>query len=122
MSLFARLTTPAAVLLTSLATAQAFPQDGLFYQGLTCPAEGFEAGGEQTASLSFPTLCLADQCCELSNPINVRDMDEIYLYDATCTDGEEEDFAARMLVGAASVDGLVAVFENTAHTYIRCEP
>lgn len=116
-----RLATVAAALCTSLGAANAFPQDGQFYQGFACPPEGFTPGGERTASLSFPTLCLSDQCCELSNPINVRAMDQIFLYDGACTaDGVE--FDARLLVGEASIDGLVVVLNNAAHTYARCEP
>lgn len=121
MPSFLRLTLPAAALLSSAVVAQAFPQDGLFYQGFTCPVEGFDPGGERTASLSFPTLCLTEQCYDLSNPINVRDMDETFLYDGACT-AEGVDFDARLLVGDASIDGLIVVLNNTAHTYVRCEP
>lgn len=104
-----------------LASAHAFPQDGLFYQGLTCPADGFVPGGARTATLSFPTLCVSELCCELSNPINVRDMDQIFLYDGACTANGVES-AARLLVGDAAIDGLIVVLNNTAHTYARCEP
>ena len=121
MPLLFRPIAPVAALLVSFSAAQAFPQDGLFYQGFTCPADGFEPGGERTASLSFPTLCLFEQCCDLSNPVNVRDMDQIFLYDGACT-AEGSDFDARLLVGEASVDGLVVVLNNTAYTYSRCEP
>ncbi|MBF9044227.1 hypothetical protein HKCCE4037_12870 [Rhodobacterales bacterium HKCCE4037] len=121
MSFALRLAAPAAVLFASLSIAQAFPQDGQFYQGFTCPSEGFEPGTESTASLSFPTLCLFEQCCELSNPINVRDMDQIFLYDGACT-AEGVDFDARLLVGEASIDGMVVVINNNAYTYARCEP
>lgn len=117
----ARLVCAVTLLVAPLAPAQAFPQDGLFYQGFTCPAEGFTPGGERSASLSFPTLCLFEQCCDLSNPINVRDMDQIFLYDGVCTAGGEE-FPARLLVGDASIDGLVVVLNNVAHTYARCQP
>ncbi|ABD54423.1 hypothetical protein [Jannaschia sp. CCS1] len=112
---------PLAVLLATLTAAQAFPQDGLFYQGFSCPADGFEPGGERTASLAFPTLCLVEQCCDLSNPVNVRAMDQIFLYDGACT-SEGTEFEARLLVGEASVDGLVVVINNNAYTYSRCEP
>ncbi len=101
--------------------AMAFPQDGLFYQGFTCPAEGFTPGGERTASLSFPTLCVFEQCCELSNPINVRAMDQIFLYDGACS-ADGSDFEARLLVGEASIDGLIVVVNNIAQTFARCEP
>lgn len=121
MSLITRAATSAAILVASTFTVFSFPQDGLFYQGFTCPTEGFEAGGERSASLSFPTLCLVEQCCELSNPINVRDMDQTFLYDGECT-SEGVDFSARLLVGEASIDGLIVVLDNTAHTYARCEP
>lgn len=112
---------PLAALLASLTAAQAFPQDGLFYQGFTCPANGFVPGEERTASLAFPTLCLVEQCCELSNPVNVRDMDQIFLYDGACS-SEGTEFDARLLVGDASNDGLVVVVNNNAYTYTRCEP
>lgn len=121
MTSISRLAAPVAALLATLTAAHGFPQNGLFYQGLECPVEGFEPGGERTASLSFPTLCLHELCCDLSNPINVRDMDEIFLYDGACTRGEDS-FDARLLVGEASIDGLIVVTDNTAHTYARCEP
>lgn len=121
MPLSFRIASPAVALVVSLSAAHAFPQDGLFYQGFTCPTEGFEAGGERSASLSFPTLCLTEQCCDLSNPINVRDMDQTFLYDGACT-AEGVEFDARLLVGEASIDGLIVVLNNTAHTYARCEP
>lgn len=117
----ARLVTALVLLCTAQGSAQAFPQDGLFYQGFTCPPEGFTPGGERSASLSFPTLCLFEQCCDLSNPINVRDMDQIFLYDGACT-AEGVDFTARLLVGEASIDGLVVVLNNAAYTYARCQP
>jgi hypothetical protein len=116
-----RFSGPIAVLFATLTAAQAFPQDGQFYQGFSCPAEGFEPGGERTASLSFPTLCLFEQCCDLSNPINVRDMEQIFLYDGACS-AEGVEFDARLLVGDASIDGLVVVLNNAAYTYARCEP
>lgn len=121
MSLISRAATTAAILAASISAALAFPQDGLFYQGFTCPAEGFEAGGERSAALSFPTLCLVEQCCDLSNPINIRDMDQTFLYDGECS-AEGVDFSARLLVGEASIDGLIVVLDNTALTYARCEP
>ncbi len=121
MTLSFRQAFPCLTLILSLSAAQAFPQDGLFYQGFSCPAEGFTPGGERTASLSFPTLCLTEQCCDLSNPINIRDMSETFLYDGACT-AEGVDFAARLLVGEASIDGLTVVFNNSAYTYTRCEP
>lgn len=108
-------------MIISLTAANAFPQDGLFYQGFSCPAAGLEPGGESTASLSFPTLCLFEQCCDLSNPINVRAMDQTFLYDGDCS-GEGIDFEARLLVGEASIDGIVVVLNNAAYTYARCEP
>jgi len=113
--------TPVTALIASLSIAQAFPQDGLFCQGFSCPADGFEPGGERSVSLAFPTLCLTGQCCDLSNPINVRDMDETFLYDGECT-AEGVEFEARLLVGEASIDGLVVVLNNAAYTYARCEP
>lgn len=118
---FLRRTAPFAILIATLTTAQAFPQDGLFYQGFSCPSEGFEPGTERTASLSFPTLCLVEQCCDLSNPVNVRAMDQIFLYDGACT-SEGNEFDTRLLVGDASIDGLVVVINNNAYTYARCEP
>ncbi len=118
---FLRLATSVAALFATLTTGHAFPQDGQFYQGFTCPAEGFTPGGERTASLSFPTLCLFEQCCDLSNPINIRDMSETFLYDGACT-AEGNDFEARLLVGEASIDGMVVVLNNNAYTYARCEP
>ncbi len=121
MPISIRFAAPAAALFASLSVAQAFPQDGLFYQGFSCPAGGFTPGTESTASLAFPTLCLFEQCCELSNPINVRDMSETFLYDGACT-AEGVDFDARLLVGEASIDGLVVVLNNNAYTYARCEP
>ena len=121
MPITLRLAAPAAALFASLTAAQAFPQDGLFYQGFTCPAEGFTPGTESTASLSFPTLCLFEQCCDLSNPINVRDMDQTFLYDGQCS-AEGTEFEARLLVGEASIDGLIVVLNNNAYTYARCEP
>lgn len=121
MSLFFRLTGPTVVLFTSLVAAHAFPQDGLFYQGFSCPAGGFTPGAESTASLSFPTLCLFEQCCDLSNPVNIRDMDQTFLYDGACS-AEGIDFDARLLVGEASNDGIVVVLNNNAYTYSRCEP
>lgn len=116
-----RCSVPAVLLIASASAAPAFPQDGLFYQGFSCPAEGFEPGGERTASLAFPTLCLTEQCCDLSNPINVRAMDETFLYDGACT-AEGVEFEARLLVGEASIDGLIVVLNNNAYTYARCEP
>lgn len=121
MPSFFRLTAPAMALMASLAAAHAFPQDGLFYEGFSCPADGFVPGAESTASLSFPTLCLFEQCCELSNPVNVRDMDQIFLYDGACT-AEGVDFSARLLVGEAARDGIVVVLNSNAYTYTRCEP
>lgn len=118
---FLRATAPAVALMASLTVAHAFPQDGLFYQGFSCPAEGFEPGSERTASLAFPTLCLFEQCCDLSNPVNVRDMNQIFLYDGACS-AEGVEFDARLLVGEASLDGLVVVLNNNAYTYSRCEP
>ncbi|MBL4627646.1 MAG: hypothetical protein JKY00_06360 [Roseicyclus sp.] len=88
--------TPVTALITSLSIAQAFPQDGPFYQRFSCPVDGFEPGSEGSASLAFPTLCLTGQCCDLSNPINVRDMDETFLYDGECT-AEGVGFEARLL-------------------------
>lgn len=119
-SLF-RHTAPVLAFALSLTSATAFPQDGLFYQGFSCPADGFEPGGERTASLAFPTLCLTEQCCDLSNPVNIRDMSETFLYDGACT-AEGTEFDARLLVGEASIDGLVVVINNAAYTYTRCEP
>jgi hypothetical protein len=113
--------TLAALMLAFAAPALAFPQNGLFYQGLTCPPEGFEPGSPRSASLTFPTLCLVETCCDLSNPINIRDMDETFLYDGACSDGNR-DFEVRLLVGDAAIDGLIVVFDNIAHTYARCEP
>lgn len=121
MTSFLRQISPTVALVFSLSSAQAFPQDGLFYQGFSCPAEGFTPGGERTASLSFPTLCLTEQCCDLSNPVNIRDMSETFLYDGACS-AEGNDFSARLLVGEASIDGLTVVFNNAAYTYTRCEP
>ncbi len=109
------------LMLAPVSTAHAFPQDGLFYQGFTCPSEGFTPGTDRTASLSFPTLCLSDQCCDLSNPINVRDMEQLFLYDGACT-ADGNAFTARLLVGDAAIDGLVVVLNNAAYTYARCEP
>ncbi|MEJ6388003.1 hypothetical protein [Gymnodinialimonas ulvae] len=116
-----RLAAPIAACLTFTSLAQAFPQDGQFYLGFSCPAGGFTPGTESTASLSFPTLCLFEQCCDLSNPINIRDMDETFLYDGQCS-AEGIDFEARLLVGEASIDGMVVVLNNNAYTYARCEP
>lgn len=116
-----RLAAPVATLFASLSVAQAFPQDGLFYQGLSCPTEGYVPGSERTASLNFPTLCLVEMCCDLSNPINIRAMEDTFLYDGACTDGGGE-FEARLLVGEAAIDGVIVVFNNIAHTYARCEP
>ena len=123
MSIFNPCVGHSAALILSIAatTAHGFPQDGLFFQGLTCPAEGFAAGEARSASLSFPTLCLSGTSCDLSNPINVRDMDQIFLYDGACS-SDGDDFAARRLIGEASGDGRVVVYDNTAHTYSRCEP
>jgi hypothetical protein len=121
MPISSRLTAAAVVLMTSLTAAHAFPQDGQFYLGFSCPSEGFTPGSEGTASLSFPTLCLFEQCCDLSNPVNIRDMSETFLYDGACT-AEGNDFDARLLVGEASIDGLVVVLNNNAYTYARCEP
>ena len=121
MPITLRLAATAAALFVSLTAAQAFPQDGQFYQGFTCPAEGFTPGGESTASLAFPTLCLFEQCCDLSNPINIRDMSETFLYDGDCS-AEGTDFEARLLVGEASIDGMIVVLNNNAYTYARCEP
>ncbi|MBY4891366.1 hypothetical protein A8B78_15005 [Jannaschia sp. EhC01] len=118
---FIRLAAPAIAFIAFLSPVQAFPQDGLFYQGFTCPVDGFVPGGERTASLSFPTLCLFEQCCDLSNPVNVRDMDQIFLYDGACT-AEGSAFDARLLVGESSNDGIVVVLNNNAYTYTRCEP
>ncbi len=121
MTIFTRAAAMVATIALTVSTAHAFPQDGLFYQGLSCPAEGFEPGTERTASLSFPTLCLVEMCCDLANPINIRAMDETFLYDGACTD-TGGDFEARLLVGEASIDGVIVVFNNIAHTYARCEP
>lgn len=110
-----------AALSLAAGLAQAFPQDGQFYQGFSCPAGGFTPGTESTASLSFPTLCLFEQCCDLSNPINIRDMDETFLYDGACS-AEGTEFEARLLVGEASIDGMIVVLNNNAYTYARCEP
>lgn len=121
MTPFLRNAAATVALIASLSAAQAFPQDGLFYQGFSCPTGGFVPGGESTASLSFPTLCLVEQCCDLSNPINIRDMDQTFLYDGQCT-AEGVDFNARLLVGEASIDGIVVVLNNAAYTYARCEP
>ena len=121
MSFFRTALPVLASLLAFGAPLHAFPQDGLFFQGLTCPAEGFDTDDGRAASLSFPTLCVNETCCDLSNPINVRDMDQIFLYDGACESNDSE-FSARLLVGDASIDGMVVVMENTAHTYVRCEP
>lgn len=121
MTSFLRVAASASALCMLVSAVQAFPQDGLFYQGFSCPSSGFEPGGESTASLSFPTLCLFEQCCDLSNPVNVRDMGQIFLYDGACS-AEGHDFDARLLVGEASGDGLVVVLNNAAYTYTRCEP
>ncbi|WP_224814289.1 hypothetical protein [Hasllibacter sp. MH4015] len=121
MPISLRLAAMVAALFASLNVAAAFPQDGLFHQGLICPVDGFEPGTERTASLSFPTLCLVDMCCDLSNPINIRDMDQTFLYDGACTDTGGA-FEARLLVGEAAIDGVIVVFNNVAHTYARCEP
>lgn len=121
MSPILRIITPAVALIGSLVAAHAFPQDGIFYQGFSCPSEAVEPGGERTATLAFPTLCLYEQCCDLSDPVNVRAMDQIFLYDGACS-AEGVDFDARLLVGEASIDGLVVVLNNNAYTYSRCEP
>ena len=58
MSFALRLAAPAAVLFASLSIAQAFPQDGQFYQGFTCPSEGFEPGTESTACTIVGARCV----------------------------------------------------------------
>lgn len=103
------------------APALAFPADGYFIQGFTCPEEGFVPDPLRTATLTFPTLCHAGICCDLSNPIRIRDMTDVFLYDGQCRE-DDRDFVARLLVGDSSGDGIIVVLNANAYTYSRCEP
>ncbi|GGL80493.1 hypothetical protein [Wenxinia marina] len=72
------------------------------------------------ARLSGSVIEFWESRCDLTVPVNVRDMGGATLYDAVCT-GEGQEWSRRMLLMQGPDGRLVVVQAGFATTYQRCD-
>lgn len=96
----------------------AFPSNGSYFD--TCAADGGPTPDAVEARLDFPELCFDGACCDLYNPTRLRGLTEEFLYDGTCTAGEDT-FEARIYFGEGPDEGsMVVVLRGMGATLYDC--
>ncbi|RVT87331.1 hypothetical protein DXV76_04410 [Rhodobacteraceae bacterium CCMM004] len=99
------------------APAAAGPFDGLWRPSPTadCTRVGGDGGALKIEGDSFTG---AESTCDLTLPVNVRDMNAV-LYDMRCT-GEGDEWTQRVLLMTAADGGLIMLLNGFAFKYDAC--
>lgn len=105
-----------STLLAGVALAEPFYVGTWAYNGGSCSTDGAEGGALRLSESTFWGL---ENKCEMTNPVEIRDMDGI-LFDMECW-GEGTQYTYRFLV-LQEYDGSLTTHGNGfTNTYQRCE-
>lgn len=111
-----------AALLLLLAAAPAHAQDVTAFNGCGAPRPTTDCsviGGDAGAlKIEDGVFQGADASCEMTRPVNVRDMDA-QLFDMVC-EGEDAEFTERAMMMTAADGGLILVWNGFAFKYESC--
>jgi hypothetical protein len=112
---------PLLAAIAAASPAGAFPLDGTYFA--ECAGEGEGAEGAAEARLTFPEVCFAGACCDLSNPTRLRGLEEQFLYDGACIDGDGSEFDSRIFFGEGpEPTSIVIVLRGLGMTLWSCLP